>query len=184
MLSFRRISARVATVMLFLSALACASGARQTEGEAESPYGEEAFDFRTLEDDDLTVGLEAGFGVGVPQVAPAGEVGAGAGSEKMRGWRVQIYTSQDYLEAERVEKLADSLFTEEVYLIFDTPNYKIRIGDYLTRDGADQMQRIAIERGFRNAWVIRGEIVPRWKREQGKEADDATPGNTPERNPP
>jgi len=77
------------------------------------------------------------------------------------GYRVQIFSTSDYLQAIRVDSLARIRWKEKVYLRFDSPYYKIRIGDALQRDAADRLQQSAVKAGYRTAWVIRTEIQRR-----------------------
>ncbi len=155
-------------LILTLPCFACSSASQHLRDDAEGRAVEESFDFRSLEDDDLTIGYEAGYRAVVPKDIGGSRLAGGmeAGADVVQGWRVQIFTSQDFLEADSVRGLADSLFAEDVYITFDTPNYKIRVGDYLDRDGADKLRQMIVNRGFRTAWVIRGEVIPPWKREQ------------------
>lgn len=77
------------------------------------------------------------------------------------GYRVQIYSTSDYLQALKMDSLARTIWKEEVYMRFDSPYYKIRIGNERHRDAADRLQQNAFKAGFRTAWVVRTEIEHR-----------------------
>ncbi len=74
------------------------------------------------------------------------------------GYRVQVFSTSDYIRALRVDSLARIRWKQNVYLRFDSPYYKVRIGNARNRDDADQLQRDAIRAGYRNAWVVRTAI--------------------------
>ena len=76
------------------------------------------------------------------------------------GYRVQICAVSDENRAKQVQRDAILKFIDhDVYLIYDTPYYKVRVGDCLTRYEADKLQQLAIEKGFDDAWVVRTNIA-------------------------
>jgi len=75
------------------------------------------------------------------------------------GYRVQIFASSGVDAARMVEKEALELFPDGVYLSYDPPNYKIRVGNCLTRKEADILLRKAKSLRYRDAWVIRDNVV-------------------------
>ncbi|TDI88028.1 MAG: SPOR domain-containing protein [Caldithrix sp.] len=74
------------------------------------------------------------------------------------GYRIQIIQTTDPEEARNVERDAILRFDEEVYRVFDPPFYKVRVGDFVNWNDAEKVQKVAIRRGFRDAWVIRTKI--------------------------
>ncbi len=79
--------------------------------------------------------------------------------ESVAGYRVQICALSDEQRAWEIHRLAVLKFVnEEVYLIYDSPYYKVRVGNCLTRQEADQLQQLAVEKGFDDAWVVRAKI--------------------------
>lgn len=78
--------------------------------------------------------------------------------EMVWGWRVQICALSDAKGARSVQRDALLNFDEQVYLTYDSPYYKVRIGDCQSRYEADDLQRKAIERGFDDAWVVRTKV--------------------------
>ncbi len=75
------------------------------------------------------------------------------------GYRIQLISTQNLSEAISVKVEADSLFTTPVYVDFEPPNYKVRIGNYLSADEAAVMQERMQKRGFKFAWVVPSKIV-------------------------
>jgi hypothetical protein len=79
---------------------------------------------------------------------------AGSG-EVVLGYRVQVFSTTDFTTAKSRQTDAQFLFPgDRVYLVYEPPTYKIRVGDFLARFEADQFQQQAAERGFPNAWVV------------------------------
>jgi len=82
--------------------------------------------------------------------------------ELVAGYRVQICAVSDEARAKQVQRDAILKFiNEEVYLIYDSPYYKVRVGNCLTRYEADKLQQLAVEKGFDDAWVVRTKIRQR-----------------------
>jgi hypothetical protein len=76
------------------------------------------------------------------------------------GYRVQICAVSEEDRAKQIQRDALLKFIDqEVYLIYDTPYYKVRVGNCLTRYEADKLQQLAVEKGFDDAWVVRTNIV-------------------------
>ncbi|MGC8594317.1 MAG: SPOR domain-containing protein [Candidatus Kryptoniota bacterium] len=71
------------------------------------------------------------------------------------GFRVQIFSSRNLSEAYEIQLKADSLLPGfNIYLIYDPPYYKVRVGDFRARYEANQAAGFIIARGFQNAWVV------------------------------
>lgn len=81
-------------------------------------------------------------------------------SESSPGFRVQICAVSDEDRAKQIQRDAILKFIDEdIYLIYDIPYYKVRVGNCLTRYEADQLQKLAVEKGFEDAWVVRTNIA-------------------------
>lgn len=81
-------------------------------------------------------------------------------SETVSGFRVQICAVSNEDRAKEIQRDAILKFiNEEIYLIYDSPYYKVRIGNCLTRHDADRLQQLAVEKGFEDAWVVRTKIT-------------------------
>lgn len=79
--------------------------------------------------------------------------------ELVSGYRVQICAVSEEARAKQVQRDAIlKFFNEEIYLIYDSPYYKVRVGNCLTRFEADKLQQLAVEKGFDDAWVVRTNI--------------------------
>lgn len=125
----------------------------------EEPEQIEDFDPVSLDDDGILIleeleGLDIegeGEETGREQVVrPKAEEG-----EYVSGYRVQIYLSADLESARNVLVVAKREFSEEAYLKYDVPYYKVRVGDCLSRADADELLKEAVSKGFIDAWVVR-----------------------------
>ncbi|MCP4569357.1 MAG: SPOR domain-containing protein [FCB group bacterium] len=70
-------------------------------------------------------------------------------------YRVQVFTSRLYAEANAERALAEEIFNLPVHLDYEVPYYKLRVGDFLTRGDAEEMVSEIRSIGYRNAWVAR-----------------------------
>ena len=74
------------------------------------------------------------------------------------GYRVQIVSTRDEAEARAIMRDALLTFDEGVYLTFDDPYYKVRIGDAVSRFDANDLQEVAVRQGYLEAWVVRSQV--------------------------
>jgi hypothetical protein len=81
------------------------------------------------------------------------------------GYRVQICAVPDEVSAREIQREAILKMNENIYLIYDSPYYKVRIGDCTSRFEADKLQQTAISKGFDQAWVVktRVKVIPKEK---------------------
>ncbi len=74
------------------------------------------------------------------------------------GFRVQVISTQDLNEANRLMMELSSLFGNEVYIIFDSPNYKVRVGNFRSRGNAEKVRQRIVDLGHRAAWIVRTKV--------------------------
>ena len=70
------------------------------------------------------------------------------------GWRVQIDAYQSMATAEAAAAKARQRFTEPVYVAYEAPFYKVRVGDFLIKDDARHMANRAKAENYAKAWVV------------------------------
>jgi cell division septation protein DedD len=70
------------------------------------------------------------------------------------GWRVQIHAFPTMASAEAAAVKARQRFTEPVYVEYQAPMYKVRVGDFLTKDDARHMVNRAKAENYAQAWVV------------------------------
>jgi hypothetical protein len=47
---------------------------------------------------------------------------------------------------------------EKIYLIFESPNYKVRVGDCRSFDEAKLLKQEVIDSGFPEAWIVKSNV--------------------------
>ncbi len=116
----------------------------------------EDFDPAALDDYDIEVEeSEAGFsGVDDPTLNAVEMLRDSIGT----GYRVQLIQTTEPEEAKDLERDAILRFDEDVYRVFDPPFYKVRVGDFADWYDAEKIQKLAIQKGFREAWVVRTKV--------------------------
>ena len=72
----------------------------------------------------------------------------------IKGYRVQILISQTEQELQDVKTEIEKSINEQSYIIFELPNYKLRVGNFLNRKEAENFQKKIVRLGYRTAWVV------------------------------
>ena len=91
----------------------------------------------------------------IDQLLKGDEGIANSGPDEVQGYRVQLIATRDEEEARSVRRDALLSFDERVYLVYDNPYYKVRVGDCLSRYEADVLQEKAVQKSYAEAWVVR-----------------------------
>ncbi|NOX37288.1 MAG: SPOR domain-containing protein [Calditrichaeota bacterium] len=150
--------------------LSCATTRKATEPAPEaakappSPLFDESFDPLTLNDEDIRFEEEKVPETGEPATTPATGKGPATRVEANRlinGFRVQLLATKDIETATLAKKEAEFTFAEDsvgIYIEFDSPYYKLRIGDCKTREEAERLRDIARTKGYPQAWIVRTKV--------------------------
>jgi len=81
--------------------------------------------------------------------------------KKVNGFRIQIFATKDREQAYLLKEEALQIFNKDsinVYIEFDAPYYKIRVGDCVTRNQASRVKNIARNKGYNKAWVVKAQV--------------------------
>lgn len=70
-------------------------------------------------------------------------------------FRVEIFTSRLYGEANRELAIAREIFSLPIHVDYEVPYYRLRVGDFPTRTEAERMVEGIRSIGYPNAWVAR-----------------------------
>lgn len=62
--------------------------------------------------------------------------------------------SQNENELISLKTNLEKLIDQKVYIIFELPNYKLRVGDFINRKEAENIQKKIVQLGYRTAWVV------------------------------
>lgn len=89
-----------------------------------------------------------------------GTVKPRAGGEALAtGWRVQVLATPDRAIAERYAGgLAPLLGGEPIYVEWVQPWWKVRVGDFGSREPAERLRERLVARGIPEAWTVRTTI--------------------------
>jgi len=74
------------------------------------------------------------------------------------GYRVQVLATRYYERADSLAVLMKNTVSDSVYVDFEAPNYKVRIGDFIDRDSAESLQQELVQMGYYSAWILRTRI--------------------------
>lgn len=85
-----------------------------------------------------------------PQPAPA----------RVLGFRVQIFASSTEKNASKVADDARANFSQNIYVEYVAPYYKVRVGNCLTREEAEVLKKKAQGLGYRGSFVVETMISP------------------------
>ncbi len=77
---------------------------------------------------------------------------------KVPGYRVQIFASSTQEGADKVASEARFKFTEQVYVEYEPPYYKVRLGNYKNRSDAEILREKAKNLGYLDAWIVQTEV--------------------------
>ena len=71
-----------------------------------------------------------------------------------QAYRVQIFSSKVFGESRQTKKVAEEIFDRPVFMDYEVPYYKIRVGNFSNREKAEEYQLRAKSAGYTNAWVV------------------------------
>ena len=76
----------------------------------------------------------------------------------VEGFRIQLLATQDRFNAEKFQIDLGKIYDKKIYVIFEAPNYKVRVGDFINRKNAEEMRQNLSKKGYTTAWIIRSKI--------------------------
>ena len=74
------------------------------------------------------------------------------------GYRVQVLATRYFEWADSLAVIMKNTVSDSVYVDFEAPNYKVRVGDFIDRDSAESLQQVLVQMGYNSAWVLRTRI--------------------------
>ncbi len=78
--------------------------------------------------------------------------------KQVEGFRVQIFAGLDTINADVAYTQAKDLVSDTVYIFKDQGLFKVQVGDYQFRYGADNIRDTFRKNGYDGAWVIQRAI--------------------------
>ena len=76
----------------------------------------------------------------------------------LEGYRVQVLATRYFERADSLAVIMKNTVSDSVYVDFEAPNYKVRIGDFIERDSAESLQQELVQMGYNSAWILRARI--------------------------
>ena len=74
------------------------------------------------------------------------------------GYRVQVLATRYFERADSLAVIMKNTVSDSVYVDFEAPNYKVRIGDFIDRNSAESLQQELVQMGYNSAWILRTRI--------------------------
>ena len=156
----------ILTVLTFTLILSCSSGRKATRGdtpEKTPPQYDESFDPLRLDDDEIvfkeepkpTTHNDRVDGTDISLMTAEKE------DKLVDGFRIQLFATKDIESATVAKKEAQFVFADDslnIYVEFDSPYYKLRLGDFQDRDKAEQFREIAREKGYSSSWIVKTKV--------------------------
>jgi hypothetical protein len=70
-------------------------------------------------------------------------------------FRVQVFATKSFDEAREFAANIEALFPEGVFVEYQMPYYKVRVGEFFEPDKGEEFLDNVKEMGFKNAWLVR-----------------------------
>lgn len=77
------------------------------------------------------------------------------------GFRIQVYATGYSRSADSLKTILEQLGYKDVYIAFDTPVYKVRVGNFVSRNDAEKTREILVKQKFDTAWIVRSKVFAR-----------------------
>ena len=147
---------------LFLIGCSGTKSVTKQDDQSDNKY-DESFDPMTLEDNDIVFPSTITNTSNKDNDNPINNDDKSQSlQQEVNGFRVQIIATQDLEKATLLEEEAKSQFSmngHKTYLVFEAPLYKIRLGDFTSRNEADELKMQAINYGYREAFIVRTKVI-------------------------
>lgn len=158
----------ITLIVLFVVILSGCSTSKfgwETEPGTDKPASEnkegfvEDFDPLSLNEEDVKVTPNPAE-VKTPQVSVPEESSEVPESEMVSGYRVQLIAAVNKDNASEVQRRALFKFDQRVDVIFNAPNYKVLVGEFIDLKDARNFADEAKRQGFPDAWPVPFKVNP------------------------
>ena len=75
-----------------------------------------------------------------------------------KGFRLQIYETSSVEEANKKILKFKKALTDSIFMSFEAPFYKVRYGNYSTREQAEIEKKNMLRKGFKSVWIVKSNI--------------------------
>jgi len=98
------------------------------------------------------------FNLDTKELKPAGN--SDSSQVIIEGFRVQVLATSSQENADRLRDELAIEYGKDIYIVFEAPNYKVRIGNFIDRRLAEKLRLELINKGYPSSWIIRTRIEP------------------------
>ena len=74
------------------------------------------------------------------------------------GYRIQLFESSQASEANRMLRKYDKVLSDSLYIVFDAPLYKVRYGDFMNKEKAENAKALLKKLGIKKMWIVKSRI--------------------------
>ena len=74
------------------------------------------------------------------------------------GYRLQIFESSSVEETNRTLQKFERSLKDSIYMVFEAPLYKLRLGNFITKKEAEKQKENLNKKGYKNIWIVRSRI--------------------------
>ena len=162
------VSARDARILLLViavvSSLRCSSGSEALENEQDQekrvPMHDYEKTFKPSDYDPPVEGILDQLQRAERTETDTATVAAIPLPDTVQGFRVQVVSTSDIEEANHFRDSVSVMVPNDwVYIVYQTPYYKVRVGDFLSRINANRMSSFLQKNGFTDAWVVPDRVL-------------------------
>ena len=79
--------------------------------------------------------------------------------KEYNGFRVQVMSTNNGVRAENMRMKLVSQINHNVRVIFEAPNYKVRVGAFTDRSDAERLRKQLFALGYRRSWIVRARLT-------------------------
>ncbi|HQU72942.1 MAG TPA: SPOR domain-containing protein [Calditrichia bacterium] len=160
-----RLSMHLLLAGILLSA--CSSSSKtisrpvNNSGTTPATRVDESFDPLELNDEDISFPVQTSEATS-PDRDPI-QLPDNPANREIDGFRVQLFATREIERATSEKKQAEYQFanTEQpaaVYILFDSPMWKVRVGDCRDRESAEVLRQVARENGYSKAFIVKDKV--------------------------
>lgn len=95
----------------------------------------------------------------VPEKDYSDNVNEVKSGKEYNGFQVQVLSTKNGEYAENMRMELISQINHSVRVIFEAPNYKVRVGAFTNRNDAERLQEQLYTLGYHRAWIVRARLT-------------------------
>lgn len=69
-------------------------------------------------------------------------------------YQVQFFTTQNKDIADKEKRLIEEILSVPVFIVFETPSYKLRAGKYIKKEQAEDLKNKMMDLGHSQSWIL------------------------------